>query len=918
MAECEEPTRLCWKGLCGKGFLLCLELVLFIVLFAVALAGVLLWRLSASPIDLSVLKPRIAAALHAHVGEEGLQFDQAILHWPDLRGPLLIGLRGVDVNVPAKGLSVNVVEIGLGLSYRSLLSRQITPRYIALQSPDVRYVAPEDSAYVERSRGAIDLRAIIASTINDFAPDLEVLMLNNGRGAYADAALGVNVIVEDVQARIDVNSAHEIGAKVKIAALYAAGSEAESSMEDMQLNLSIDSQKSDHTITAHMYVPKILPTAFAALWPESAHDVGAFKWLTSRLHSGVYSDVKVNVSADSAASLSGLTVDFGFDGMGVNYRDPLPPVEMAKGGGRFDYIAEMLQVNVEEAIAGGLRISDSKIELAHIIESKKGMADVHVQLSGALSDMLAFLEHEPLKLQHGFDLEKVKGDGKVAVNLVLPTFGRVTMNDIELKVRGDLTQATLPALIQSHAMGEADASLVIEDNIIDIAGQGSVLGDMLGFEYRDFVSSVGRPFNYRAQFSGRISDSTLVALGADLDLFLLGGSDIKGDYIAQNNGDATLELAADLTQSRVFFDALSYNKPIGHAADAAMVVQFKGGNIERIENLNIKGLGLMLQDAQIDFAQRNGREVLSALTIPEAKIGRSDGKVAIEFMPDNRLNIRADMQQFDLQAITSAAKGERPGDRVPILVNFTAQDMLVKDDRGLSDVQIFAVLSADGRFDQLELDARAGTGDVYLRYKPDQAGVRAFRFEADDAGATLYSLGAYDDIVGGKILIDGRPADGFDEKKLGGIAEMTNFEVRNAPILARLLSLMSLDGLAKGAVSDGIQFTRLESRFDWLYRPEGSLLTVADGRTSGTAVGLTFDGTFDQATEELDLKGTIIPVSEVNKIIKSIPVLGEILTGGSGVIAATYTVEGSAEDPDLSMNPLSVLAPGFLRKILFE
>ena len=171
---------------------------------------------------------------------------------------------------------------------------------------------------------------------------------------------------------------------------------------------------------------------------------------------------------------------------------------------------------------------------------------------------------------------------------------------------------------------------------------------------------------------------------------------------------------------------------------------------------------------------------------------------------------------------------------------------------------------------------------------------------------------------GGRNPCGSRPADGSDEKKLGGIAEMTNFEVRNAPILARLLSLMSLDGLAKGAVSDGIQFTRLESRFDWLYRPEGSVLTVADGRTSGTAIGLTFDGTFDQATEELDLKGTIIPVSEVNKIIKSIPVLGEILTGGSGVIAATYTVKGPAEDPDLSMNPLSVLAPGFLRKILFE
>lgn len=84
-------------------------------------------------------------------------------------------------------------------------------------------------------------------------------------------------------------------------------------------------------------------------------------------------------------------------------------------------------------------------------------------------------------------------------------------------------------------------------------------------------------------------------------------------------------------------------------------------------------------------------------------------------------------------------------------------------------------------------------------------------------------------------------------------------------------------------------------------------------------MGLTFDGTFDNAAHTLDVAGTIIPLSGVNKAIGSIPLVGDILTGGTGaLIAATYTMKGPAAEPKTSVNPLSVLTPGILRRILFE
>jgi hypothetical protein len=147
---------------------------------------------------------------------------------------------------------------------------------------------------------------------------------------------------------------------------------------------------------------------------------------------------------------------------------------------------------------------------------------------------------------------------------------------------------------------------------------------------------------------------------------------------------------------------------------------------------------------------------------------------------------------------------------------------------------------------------------------------------------------------------------------------MDDFVVRKAPALAKLLNAMSLSGVQSLLNNEGLRFQRLESDFEWLFRDQGDLLVVKDGKTSGSSLGLTFEGVVNQRTNITDISGTIIPLSGVNNVLGGIPVLGQILTGGKALIAATYNISGPSGDPDVSVNPLSVLAPGFLRGILFE
>jgi uncharacterized protein YhdP len=92
---------------------------------------------------------------------------------------------------------------------------------------------------------------------------------------------------------------------------------------------------------------------------------------------------------------------------------------------------------------------------------------------------------------------------------------------------------------------------------------------------------------------------------------------------------------------------------------------------------------------------------------------------------------------------------------------------------------------------------------------------------------------------------------------------------------------------------------------------------VRNARASGSALGITANGVIDLSAETIDLNGTLVPAYAVNSLVGRIPVIGDILVGGpgGGIFAANYRIDGPFEDPRVSINPLSTIAPGFLRNL---
>ena len=146
-----------------------------------------------------------------------------------------------------------------------------------------------------------------------------------------------------------------------------------------------------------------------------------------------------------------------------------------------------------------------------------------------------------------------------------------------------------------------------------------------------------------------------------------------------------------------------------------------------------------------------------------------------------------------------------------------------------------------------------------------------------------------------------------------GTVDVSKFRIVNAPVLAKILTLGSLTGIGDTMSGDGIYFDHLVLPF----RVTGSRIYVEDARMAGPAIGLTLQGQVDRVNDVLELEGTLVPAYTLNSVLGNVPVLGPLLIGreGEGIFGVTYAVKGSTENPSVIVNPLSAIAPGFLRRI---
>ena len=166
---------------------------------------------------------------------------------------------------------------------------------------------------------------------------------------------------------------------------------------------------------------------------------------------------------------------------------------------------------------------------------------------------------------------------------------------------------------------------------------------------------------------------------------------------------------------------------------------------------------------------------------------------------------------------------------------------------------------------------------------------------------------------------------GFDEgsldffsskksKKSVSQIKIYDFKLKELPILTKILTLASLQGIADILSGEGIRFTEFEMNF----KNEGDLMTIEEIYAIGPAISILMEG-YVEKNKLISLKGTLVPATTINNFIGSLPMLGEILVGkktGEGVFGVSFKIKGPPKNLKTSVNPVKTLTPRFITRTL--
>jgi hypothetical protein len=292
-------------------------------------------------------------------------------------------------------------------------------------------------------------------------------------------------------------------------------------------------------------------------------------------------------------------------------------------------------------------------------------------------------------------------------------------------------------------------------------------------------------------------------------------------------------------------------------------------------------------------------------------VKRSSKNYAVTIRGD-ALDARSLIKQFTSDSDTA----EKAAGSGSVSVDADVKSLTGFHDEQLSDLKLdYAV--GGSRAGGLQASATARSGAAITIADTSAGGKRSLSMKSSDAGAVLRFLDVYEHMQGGAMTL---ALSSQGNGPLHGSLDARNFMVVDEPKLASIVSTTpagdsrSLNQAVKGKIDTSrVPFDRA---FAEIEKGDG-YLNLANGIVRGPSIGTTFQGTLYDRNNDMDVTGTFMPIYGLNRIFGQLPIVGALLGNGrdGGLIGVTYRLRGSTDNPVLTVNPLSVIAPGIFRSI---
>ncbi|WP_282606279.1 AsmA-like C-terminal domain-containing protein [Pelagibius sp. Alg239-R121] len=702
-------------------------------------------------------------------------------------------------------------------------------------------------------------------------------------------------------------------------------------------------------------------------WPPIASP-NAREWVLENVRRGIAEYAKVEVSASvpeddlEAVVVHSVKGSMKYRGLDIHFLRPMPPISGVHGTASFD--ASGMHFQPAGGRLGDLIVHPTDVRIEGFDRDGPETMAIRSLVTGPVRDALLLLNHERLKLidNLGINPEDTGGSATTELSFDFPLIAALDFDDIVLSAKAQVQDAAVKQVLFGQDATRGQLELDLTHAQMQLKGPvelGGVAGTLDWFEPFDSKLPTGSVIKALVP---SIDNAGRERLGFDFLPYLDGPVSASVIYTARRNLPDEVQLVANLEAAKVAVEPLLWAKDPGKTGEIRAVVELVDDRATRIKNVELTAGDLtatgnvLMDDAGRDISEifadslRFGRTAVTAVHLRrlpgEVAVSIGGGTVdAQPYLARDPAKASAQGQSGQNQAPQNTT--EEPRDAFSITTR-TLDTLLFGEDQYLEAVT-FSLQQSTAGWERIALDGEiperfwtprvAGEASedtktdtntaeaapqgnpaddkkrVSIDFRPLIGSKHSLRAKTNDMGAALRVMNILDTIEGGVLEVRGEsdgPSPAFPIK---ASLQARDYRVVNAPVLAKVLTFGSLTGVLDTLSGDGIEFERLIGDF-----------VLNDGvassemiRAYGAAIGLTAKGQVDVDARRFDIKGTVIPAYTVNRVLGKIPLLGTILTGGEGggVLGVTYGVGGPFEEPEVSVNPLSALTPGFLRG-LFE
>lgn len=697
-------------------------------------------------------------------------------------------------------------------------------------------------------------------------------------------------------------------------------------------------------LTARASIGTIPIDKARAVWPlplsEKSRD-----WVVKNLKDGelVGAEFSIDVPADMLADEhekhiplpdGKLIFDFNVRGVTAQYLNGMPPLTnvVARGlvaNNRFDAWVSSGQV----AAAPDQILQVTKGHFADVNLSHKGaVGEIEFTATGKTAHLLALINHEPLNLlrKFGMDPQIIGGEGTVNASLRLPLIKEVTMDQVDFFGTAHAENVVIPDI-------QPNLSITSGTLDIDIKRTGLVAKGVVGLNgtppldivwSESFVGGSKAGTSYH--LTGSLDNAARRAIGLNFDKFIDGPAVIDATLSGSGSRIDRAKIHADLTGAAVKLDYLGWLKPVGQAVSGDVDLAFAADSYD-FSNFTLSGPdteanGVFVMNKSWDWMSLNFPTVKLGLNNNLAIRGRRDDKGTLTIdingpkadasgLLHNFVSGNGDKADAELDAarLLTPEIAADPARRT--IVRAAIGDVAGQNETHFSNIDAHFTLVDDTVYTLNIEGMDTGGKPLKASITPAADHTRAFAMNSDDAGNIFVTLDLFKGVQSGALTAKAVIDDKLPGSPMKGDIDVTKFRIANAPVLAKILTLGSLTGISDTMSGEGIYFDHLTLPF----RVTGHRIHVEEARVAGPAIGLTMGGQIDRTADVVDLEGTLVPAYTINSVLGNVPLVGPLIIGreGEGIFGFTYAVKGSTGNPSVYVNPLSAIAPGFLRR-LFE